>query len=71
MFAADEPTVHGGSGVLTDQASVFTPRLTLPVWRLLARLAHANQSAKLAAQRSTPHMPESTANHRAPERTAA
>lgn len=37
---------------------------------LLARLAHTNQSARPDAPRSTPNLPESTANHPI-ERTAA
>ncbi|MGW8066875.1 HNH endonuclease [Streptomyces ziwulingensis] len=66
-FTATGPTVHGGQGVFTDRAPVFT----LALWRLLALLAHANQSTVTAPQRSTPHLPESTPLHPTPERTAA
>ncbi|MER7720281.1 HNH endonuclease signature motif containing protein [Streptomyces flaveolus] len=71
VFTATGPTVHGEPAVSTDRAPVFTPPFTLALWRLLARLAHAHQSAAPDPQRSTPHQPESTPLHPTPERTAA
>ncbi|MFJ6692608.1 HNH endonuclease [Streptomyces sp. NPDC091294] len=70
-FTTTGATVHGQPRAFTDRAPAFTPPSTLALWRLLAQLAHANQSSATAPQRSTPHQPESTPRHPTPERTAA
>ncbi|WP_225640645.1 HNH endonuclease [Streptomyces werraensis] len=69
--AANEASVHGGAVAFTRHTPVFTPPLTLAVWRLLARIAYVNQSALPFTQRFTSDLPESTSHEQIPERTAA
>ncbi|MFF4756054.1 hypothetical protein ACWD5R_36955 [Streptomyces sp. NPDC002514] len=70
VFTVNGSGVHGGPVVNTDRAGVFTAPLTLDVWRLLARLAHANQpthNTPSGRPRSTPCLHESTPHSPTPD----
>ncbi|MDX2820030.1 HNH endonuclease [Streptomyces ipomoeae] len=74
----DAPTVHIDGPTLTTAHDVFTAPFTLDLWRLLARLAHANQPTFTAvwspdptARWSTPDRRESTCHGRREQRPSA
>ncbi|QFQ98361.1 HNH endonuclease [Streptomyces phaeolivaceus] len=74
----DAPTVHVDGPAFTAAHDVFTAPFTLDIWRLLARLAHANQPTFAAVwspdptgRRSTPDQPRSTCHGRREQRPSA
>jgi hypothetical protein len=74
----DASTVHVDGPALTTAHDVFTAPFTLPVWRLLARLAHAHQptfeavwSPDPTTRRSTPDRRQSTCHGRREQRPSA